>query len=1089
MVRFCFRMRMLRVVGWLGLVMLAAGICRAAELDLSGRWAFALDPDNRGVEEQWHDARLQGSIQLPGSLQAQGLGRPVGLDTPWVGGIVDQSFFQDDRYARFREADNFKIPFWLQPETYYRGAAWYQREIEVPQAWDGKRILLYLERCHWETQVWIDNHRVDRRDSLSTPHDYDLSGYLSPGRHRLSVRVDNRIHLAIGDNSHSVADHTQSNWNGLVGDLKLVATDPVWIEDVRVYPDVVGKEARVRITVGNGTGGHTEGVLRLRALLDGVVAAESTAEIQTHAPEGSWEVVLPLGTDMRTWDEFSPSLYALRVDLTASDGAADVAETTFGMREVGVAGTQITINGRPTFLRGTLECAIFPLTGYPPTDVASWRKIVRTCKAYGLNHIRFHSWCPPEAAFVAADELGFYYQVECASWANQGATVGDGKPLDSWLYEEGERITKAYGNHPSFVLMAYGNEPAGKNHKDWLSRWCTFWREREPRVLHTSGAGWPLIPESDFHNAPQPRIQAWGQELRSIINAEPPQTRFDYNQFVANHPEKPTISHEIGQWCVYPNFDEIQKYTGVLKPKNFEVFRTFLEEARMGHQAREFLMASGKLQALCYKADIEAALRTRGFGGFQLLDLHDFPGQGSALVGVLDPFWDSKGYLDAETHRRYCGPCVPLARMPKRTWAAGELFSADIEIAQFGPADLAAADVTWSLAGEGGDLVAEGSFDGLALRTGTNTLVGRVDVSLAAWPDARKLVLQVDVPEVGAGNQWDLWVYPDEKPLSPPSGIYVTQTLDADARAVLRGGGDVLLLAPPSRIRTDVKLGFSSIFWNTAWTRGQAPHTLGILCDPAHPALAHFPTESHSNWQWWELVASGATMELDGLPIDLVPIVQVVPDWFHPKRLALAFEARVNNGRIMVSSMDLRSRLAERPAANRMRTSLLRYMAGAGFAPSVSLSADQILSLLEPPSPMEQLGAAISADSEHPGSEVKLAMDGDPSTFWHSRYAPTEPLPHAVVIELPRAIALKGLAYLPRQDMRNGRATEYAVSVSQDGTTWGRPVRAGTLNPDADRKTLNIDGHPRARFVKFEVRAGVGGYASIAELEVLTDSP
>ena len=107
----------------------------------------------------------------------------------------------------------------------------------------------------------------------------------------------------------------------------------------------------------------------------------------------------------------------------------------------------------------------------------------------------------------------------------------------------------------------------------------------------------------------------------------------------------PAVVHEMGQWCVYPNFDEVRKYTGPLKPKNFDIFHDSLAEHGMLDQWRDFLRASGKLQALCYKEEIEAALRTPGIGGFELLDLHDFPGQGTALVGVLDPFWESKGYI------------------------------------------------------------------------------------------------------------------------------------------------------------------------------------------------------------------------------------------------------------------------------------------------------------------------------------------------------------------------------------------------------------------------------------------------------------
>ncbi len=344
-----------------------------------------------------------------------------------------------------------------------------------------------------------------------------------------------------------------------------------------------------------------------------------------------------------------------------------VQEVTFGMREFKTKGTQFTINGRPLFLRGTLECAIFPKTGYPPTDTASWMRIYRIARAHGLNHLRFHSWCPPEAAFIAADHAGFYLHVECSSWANSGtsgSTIGDGKPLDQYLYDESNRMIRAYGNHPSFCMMLYGNEPAGINQAKWLADFVTYWKNKDPRRLYSSGAGWPLLPETDFNSTPDPRIQGWGEGLNSIINAQPPKTDYDWTEKLVGS-NKPTVSHEIGQWCVYPDFKEIEQYTGVLKARNFEIFQESLRQHGMEKLADSFLLASGKLQTLCYKADIEAALRTPGFAGFQLLDLHDFPGQGTALVGVLNPFWGCKGYVTPQEYSRFCNTTVPLYGFPK----------------------------------------------------------------------------------------------------------------------------------------------------------------------------------------------------------------------------------------------------------------------------------------------------------------------------------------------------------------------------------------------------------------------------------------
>ena len=469
------------------------------------------------------------------------------------------------------------------------------------------------------------------------------------------------------------------------------------------------------------------------------------------------------------------------------------------MREVRVDGTQFNLNSRRIFLRGTLECCIFPLTGYPPTDAAAWKRIIHICQAHGLNHIRFHSWCPPEAAFEAADEMGFYYQVECASWANQGATLGEGEPVDRWLYAEAERIIAAYGNHPSFLLMAYGNEPAGQR-ETYLGIWLDYWRGRDARRVHTSGAGWPMVPENEFHNIYQPRLQLWGAGNDSRINGQPPETETDYRDWVSKF-DCPIISHEIGQWCVYPDFDEIAKYTGHLKAKNFEIFRDFLDANHMGDQAHDFLMASGKLQTLCYKEDIEAALRTHGFGGFQLLDLHDFPGQGTALVGVLDPFWDSKPYVSPTEFNRFCGPTIPLARLPKRYWHTGETFQAQLDLAHYGPLDLEQVQLYWRLEDEHGTVVGQGELTRDHLPTGGLSECGTVTCSLAAAKPAARYRLFAGVSELDCENDWDIWLFAPSLPKPATGDLLITHTLDVEARDRLQVGGDVLLLAHPADVR------------------------------------------------------------------------------------------------------------------------------------------------------------------------------------------------------------------------------------------------------------------------------------------------
>jgi hypothetical protein len=488
--------------------------------------------------------------------------------------------------------------------------------------------------------------------------------------------------------------------------------------------------------------------------------------------------------------------------------------------------------------------------------------------------------------------------------------------------------------------MAYGNEPGGNHHKDYLGKWVDHFRNLDDRRLYTGGSGWPEIPENEFHVSPKPRIQRWGEGLKSRINALPPETVTDYRGYVSER-NVPVISHEIGQWCVYPNFDEIAKYRGYLKPKNFEIFRETLEMNHMLDQARDFLLASGKLQALCYKEDIESALRTPGMGGFQLLDLHDFPGQGTALVGILDPFWEEKGYIRPEEFRRFCDTTVLLARIDKRVFTNDEIFEADLEIAHFGSRALLNARFFWRVISEEGREVGNGFGKSVDIFLGNGIELGSIRLPLAGFEAPRRYRLEVGIENTSFENDWDFWVYPPSVDIKIPPELEVLTELDSDAIELLNEGGIVMWLVPPDQVSGDqtgtVATGFSSIFWNTSWTRRQAPHTLGILCDPKHPALSRFPTEFHSNWQWWYLVSQSQAMILDQFPKELRPIIQMIDDWFTNRRLGMAFEVRVGEGKLLVCSIDLMKGIQENPVARQMLHSLCSYMISDEFSPETNV--------------------------------------------------------------------------------------------------------------------------------------------------------
>jgi len=921
------------------------------KLSLAGEWKFRIDSLDKGVENKWYNDLAVETVRLPGSMAENGKGYEVTLKTDWTGGIVDKSYFTEKKYEKYRQPGNIKIPFWLKPVKYYKGVAWYQKEVDLPSGWNGKNIILILERPHWESTVFVNGKKAGTENSLAVAHQYNITDLLVAGRNLISIRIDNRVVIPVGINSHSITDHTQSNWNGIAGDISLKATSKVYISDIRIYPDLLRKKAKIIVAVINKTGAPFRGEVEVHGESFNSGTSQKLKSVRASAIIGSNDLQLvieyPMGNKIAFWNEFTPSLYKLSVNLKGSKGEVlDSDSQDFGMRDFKTKGTRFEVNGRQIFLRGTLECCIFPLTGYPPTDVDSWTKVLQTFKDHGLNTVRFHSWCPPEAAFIAADKLGIYFQIECSSWANSGTSIGDGGIIDDYIYKEGDRIISAYGNHPSFCMLAYGNEPAGANQNVYLGKLLTYWKAKDNRRVYTSGAGWPVIPENDYNLTAEPRIQRWGEGLQSIINREAPQTTFDYHDIISKY-TIPTVSHEIGQWCVYPDFKEIAKYTGVLKPTNFEIFRESLTENNMGDQAEAFLMASGKLQALCYKADIEAALRTPGFAGFHLLQLHDFPGQGTALVGVLNPFFESKGYITPEEFRMFCNTTVPLARMQKLIYRNSEAFKATVEIAHFGEKPIVKAGIICQVTNEKGDTIHKEIFTKDRIEIGNCSQIGLYQMDLSDLKKAQKLTFEVRLANTVYKNHWDFWVYPviQEAKIGK---VLITGKLDKNAEAVLSKGGSVLLLNW-GKIRKEkgakVAIGFSTIFWNTAWTNNQPPHTLGILCDPKHPFFNDFPTEFHSNWQWWDPVFHSQAMILDGFPAELKPLIQPIDTWFENRRLALAFEAKSNNGKLMVCSIDLTNISEERLVSKQLLISVLNYMNSDLFNPQVEVDISKITEL------------------------------------------------------------------------------------------------------------------------------------------------
>jgi hypothetical protein len=971
---------------------------------LAGPWRCRDDRGNVGVQEAWHKTRLDKTATLPGT-----------------GAIV----------------------------------VWYQRDLDVPDDWKGKRIELTLGRSR-VTQVWVNDRFVGMRNGLSTEQTYDLSEALPPGQHVLTIRVS-RDELPQDIGGHEVHG-LQGGWVGILGRVDLTVSEPVWIESLKVLPDMAQKRARVEIAVGNRTGKAASGQIELSAQSWNTprrhVVPPVAVDVTTETGGGRATAVIDMGPDVQLWDEFSPALYKLTGQLRTATGQ-DQLQTDFGMRQFTVKGTQFQINGQTIFLRGTHNaCGNFPLTGYPSLERDEWVRIFRISKAWGLNHYRFHSWCPPRAAFEAADIVGIYMQPELphglsrpfgnksepadARSALRGIyvdTTAAERPTspglqshDDYCRDEGLRILSAYGNSPSLVMFALANEtPHSPSDLEVQNRLIGAFREAHPGLVAASCSNpesYAFNTQDDYWttqlvkvghhgrpnaNDPASRVEPirgsfcyfspeWpGVPQMGAINALPPNENADYSKAVAMAP-RPLISHEVGQYAVFPDFRLIGRYRPTYSG-HYQKYREALQAKGMLDQADSFFDASARWSGLCYRRDVEAALRTPGFGGFQLLDLIDFEGQGGSLVGLLNTFMEAKDPHIAATWRQWCGEVVPLARFEKYAWTTAERFVAMIDLSNYGSVAMTGAELSWRLDDGQGRTLASGVLKGDAPRGGLSPL-GKVDIPLDTVAAPQRVELTLALQGTEYRNSYPLWVYPAKQETVVSAAVKVVRRLDAGTLAELQDGGRVVFFPELESLETvGVPAAFIPDFWNSNMFFNN-PGTYGILCDPKHPALEKFPTEFHSNQQWWPIATHARPVILDDTEAAYRPIVQVIDTFARNHKLGLIFEAKVGQGRLLVCAADLPNHL-EDPAVRQLHASLLAYAGSERFDPKAEWTPDLLNRLL--PTPI----ATAAATRPDKDAEVWL-------------------------VDFGKSVAAGGCALA----WKHGLAHQYVLEGSLDQKTW-----------------------------------------------------
>lgn len=846
-------------------------------IDLSGNWNYKTDIDEsyKIKPTEFED----NAFILPGSTCDNHIG-------------TKQEYFDKiskEAVRAPRERYEYIAPLWL------------QRTVNIPNDTDGKCIRLFMERVNIASELWIDDKKIDRQIiELSTPHIYNLTGKLTSGKHIFTLKIDNRNLLNLDTMASGYSVDTQGYWNGIIGRIELQYEEKEHIDNIQIYTDDKGIKLKVVETSDVHSPFKTEKATVTVNVTspNGKELGEKTFETKVFNSKQVDYYRYDI-SDIEYWDEFNPNLYEATVKYECN-GHTDVKSVRFGMRTIKTEDKKILLNNKQISLRGTIDCAIYPLTGYPPMDIEVWRKNFKTIKSYGLNHVRFHAWCPPECAFNAADEIGMYISVEMPLWLNRDVCAletGEDPIHRQYFMQEAINISKTYGNHPSFIMFSNGNENMGDF--DMLNDITTCIKAYDNRRIYTLTTNFdhPILPCEDYLCA----YEAGGHNVR-IQNCQDEaakDTSLDYSVAVNDVPV-PIISFEVGQYCVYPNVDLIEKYTGNIMPVNLDVIKKFMIEKGVYHKLNDYIKASGDLAVKLYKEDIEAALRTKNFGGFELLSLSDYTGQSTATVGILDAFYDSKGLISSDEFKNFAGNVVPLFKA-KRIFKNTDILNAELVLYDFGEQKI------------------ENPVYNLKIKNGqqvfyeTSTTENRVSIPLSDI--TKSAMFNVELEVNGYKNTWRIFVFAEKQVTDKIRIIKSEKELDE----IIKNGGKAVVTK--ECFKNPIQGSFIPVFWSPVHFPSQKP--CGAIIDNNHSALHDFPTEKYPDYQWKKLFDNSVGMDISKFDNEVKPIIETVPNFFDNTPSSPLFETQIGKAKLLFCGFDLDG---DYPESKQLLSSITQYV-------------------------------------------------------------------------------------------------------------------------------------------------------------------
>lgn len=953
---------------------------------LNGKWHVVLEDGTTG------------QMDLPGTLDENGIGhRDVGANQWHPDAVLGNAAGEIDKDA--------PIATRFTRRHTYEGEARISRKITVPD-YGTDRLFVLAERAR-ALRLLVDGEAcsVFRQGTLSTPYIFELTG-AAPGEHEFTFLSDNSypgMPKAAIYYSSAATDETQTNWNGILGECSMYTRPQNFIDSLRVYPRAVKKEEK------NKAGGYVLDVcvelapgakkvykdakiiLQSEALAAGELEDTQTlTEIISYSGEGLaeagtdkeenpktmeiWFRDLPLRENVKLWDEDEGNLYEMAVTLdngmSAEDKGGSTAEcrTRFGIRSFGDNGSgRLALNGRAIFLRGEANCAEYPETGHPPMTIPEWKEMLLKYRSYGINFVRFHSHCEPEAAFAAADELGMLLQPELSHWDPKDAFGTE----ESYRYYRAELVDllKTYANHPSFVMLTLGNELQAQDEgRERMRELVRTAKRMDPTRLYANGSNAfygeeGCDPESDFYTSQSCKdvvIRGTFSGMRGYLNENYPSADRTYDEAMAEirkEYQKPVFSFEVGQFEVLPDFEELESFHGISDPVNLKLIKKRVEERGLLPTWEKYVEATGELSRLAYREEIEAAMRTRELSGISLLGLQDFPGQGTALVGMMNSHLEPKPYDFArpERFREFFQECRILVKLPHYTYEAGERLIAEVEAANFGKRNIEGV-FCWTLAGkksvsENGNcepaeikskntVIATGEDTEITIcRPGSYTEVGSLDIPLDFVEKNTALTLKVRIGD--SISAYPIWVYRKTTPVCPEN-VYETRAFDVKTREILQNGGRVYLSpdADKESLPNSIKTQFTTDFWSVG-TFSDQEGGMGQLIDTEHPIFKEFPTDFHTDWQWWIMATKRAVI----LPHPMKTIITEMDSYAFLRPMAQMIEFRCLKGKVLLSTMELH-KSQQYPEVRALQASIYTYLSGENFEPAEEITEEELSMLV-----------------------------------------------------------------------------------------------------------------------------------------------